>query len=96
MARGVPHHGRSRAEVPRQQIKTLAACLQRLEESRRMRLANLEMWPQEAHLELVYEAWPKGPQIHTIGRFVFGKMHDDDHLGQIREIVRQSHAARVV
>ncbi len=93
MARGVEHHGRSRYEVPWEEMKTIAACRQRLEESRRMRLASLEMWPQEAHLEMEYEAWPKGPHINTIGRFVFGLMHDDDHLGQIREIVRQSHAA---
>jgi hypothetical protein len=96
MARGVAHHGRSRAEMPWQQVKTISACRQRLEESRRMRLASLDMWPQAAHLEMSYEAWPKGPHIHTIGRFIFGLMHDDDHLGQIKEIVRQSHAARSV
>jgi hypothetical protein len=94
MARGVAHHGRSRSEVPWKQIKTIAACRQRLEESRRIRLASLEMWPQAAHLEMEYEAWPNGPRINTLGRFVFGLMHDDDHLGQIREIVRQSHAAK--
>jgi hypothetical protein len=94
MARGVAHHGRSRSEVPWEQVKTIAACRDRLEESRRMRLASLEMWPTQAHLETEYEAWPNGPHIKTIGRFVFGLMHDDDHLGQISEIVRQARAAR--
>jgi len=95
MARGVANHGRSRSELPWEQIKTIAACRQRLEESRRMRLASLEMWPEAAHLETEYEAWPKGPVINTIGRFVFGLMHDDDHLGHIREIVRQTRAMKV-
>jgi hypothetical protein len=94
MARGVAHHGRSRSEVPWEQVKTIAACRDRLEESRRMRLASLEMWPNQAHLDTEYEAWPNGPHIKTIGRFVFGLMHDDDHLGQISEIVRQARAAR--
>ncbi len=96
MARGVSHHGRSRSEIPWEQMTTIAGCRQRLEESRRMRLASLEMWPDAAHMDMEYEAWPKGPQINTTGRFVFGLMHDDDHLGQIGEIVRQSHAARSV
>ena len=73
-------------------MQTIAGCRQRLEESRRMRLASLEMWPAEPHLELEEEAWPNGPQINAVARFVFGLMHDDDHLGQIKEIVRQSQA----
>ena len=92
MARGVPNHGRSRSEVPWEQVKTIRACRQRLEESRRIRLASLEMWPDEPHLELEYEAWPNGPKINTLARFVFGLMHDDDHLGQIKDIVQQSKA----
>jgi hypothetical protein len=94
MARGVAHHGRSRAEVPWEQVTTIAACRARLEESRRMRLASLEMWPDEPQMDTEYEAWPKGPMIKTLGRFVFGLIHDDDHQGQIKEIVRQARSAR--
>ena len=94
MARGVAHHGRSRSEVPWEQVTTIAFCRERLEERRRMRLASLEMWPQAANLEMEYQAWPNGPMINTVTRFVFGLKHDDDHLEQIEEIVRQAHAAR--
>ena len=93
LARGVPNHGRSRSEVPWQTVTTMAQCRHRLEESRRMRLASLDLWPDEPRLENVYEAWPGGPQVNAIGRFVLGLMHDDDHIGQIAEIVRQAKAA---
>jgi hypothetical protein len=94
LARGVAFHGRSRYEVPWEAMRTIAACRQRLEESRRMRLASLEMWPAAAHLENVCQAWPDGPMVNAVGRFVLGLMHDDSHLGQIGEIMRQARAAR--
>ena len=94
LARGVPLHGRSRYETPWQTVTTIAQCRQRLEESRRMRLASLDVWPDEPHLDNVCEAWPDGPQVNAIGRFVLGLMHDDSHLGQIADIVRQARAAR--
>lgn len=94
LARGVEFHGRSRYEVPWGEMETIEACRARLEESRRMRLASLDMWPEDAHLEIEYEAWKDGPRVNAIGRFVLGLMHDDSHLGQIEEIVRQSRAAR--
>ena len=94
MARGVDHHGRSRSEVPWQGVTTITACRQRLEESRRMRLASLGMWPDVPHMETEYEFYPGGPHINTLVRFVFGLMHDDEHLGHIKEIVRQAQAAR--
>jgi hypothetical protein len=94
LARGVEYHGRSRYEVPWEEMRTIGGCRQRLEESRQMRLGSLEMWPQEAHLENEYEAWSDGPMVNAMGRFVLGLMHDESHLGQIEEIVRQAQAAR--
>ena len=94
MARGVAFHGRSRYEVPWGDMKTIEGCRQRLEESRRMRLASLELWPVEAHLEIEYQAWSEGPVVNAVGRFVLGLMHEDSHLGQIEEIVRQARAGR--
>jgi hypothetical protein len=96
LARGVEYHGRSRYEVPWGEMRTIEECRQRLEESRRMRLASADMWPEEAHLENEYEAWTDGPRVNAIGRYVLGLMHDDSHLGQIGEIVRQARAARGV
>ena len=94
LARGVEHHGRSRYETPWQTVTTIAQCRRRLEESRRMRLMSLAMWPDEPHLDNVYEPWPGAPQVNVIGRFALGLMHDDDHVGHIAEIVRQAQAAR--
>lgn len=94
LARGVAYHGRSRYEVPWTEMRTIAACRQRLEESRRMRLASLGMWPDATHLDNQCQAWTNGPLVNAIGRFVAGLMHEESHLEQIREIVRQARAAR--
>jgi len=94
MARGVEFHGRSRYEVPWEEMRTIDGCRNRLEESRRMQLASLEVWPDEAHLDYEYESWPGGPILNAVGRFVLGLSHADTHLGQIEEIVRQAEAAR--
>jgi len=94
LARGVAYHGRSRYEVPWTEMRTIADCRHRLEESRRMRLASLGMWPDAPHLDNQYQGWSEGPVVNAIGRFVLGLMHEESHLGQIREIVRQAQAAR--
>ena len=94
LARGVSPHGRSRSEAPWQTVTTINQCRRRLEESRRMRVASLDLWPDEPHLDNVCEAWPSGPQVNAIGRFVLGLSHDNDHVGQIAEIVRQAKAVR--
>lgn len=93
LARGVAFHGRSRSEVPWQTVTTIAQCRQRLEESRRMRLVSLELWPDPPDLNNSYENW-EGMPTNAITRFVLGLSHDDSHLGQIAEIVRQTRAAR--
>jgi hypothetical protein len=94
LARGVPNHGRSRSEVPWPSVTTMAECRHRLDESRRMRLASLDLWPDEPRLDNVCEAWPDGPLVNAMGRFALGLVHDDDHVGQIAEIVRQAKVAR--
>jgi len=94
MARGVPPHGRSRYETHWQAVTTADQCRHRLEESRRMRLVSLDLWPDEPHLDSRHEAWPSGPQVNAISRFVLGLSHDDSHLGQLADIVQQARAAR--
>lgn len=94
MARGVPNHGRSRYEVPWESVTTIAQCRQRLEESRRMRLASLDLWPDHPHLDLTYSPWAGLGEINCVARFVLGLLHDDDHLEQIAEIVRQARQNR--
>lgn len=95
LARGAPYRGgRSRYETHWTTAKTIAQMRERLEESRRMRLAALDMWPQEPHLDNLYQPRPDAPQGNCISRFVGGLQHDDSHLAQIAEIVRQAKAAR--
>lgn len=90
LARGVPYQeGRSRYEVPWRSVTTIAQCRQRLEESRRMRLASLDLWPNPPHLDNCFPT-RSGALYNAIVRFVFGLWHDDSHLGQIAEIVRQA------
>jgi len=96
MARGVLPHGRSRYETPWQTVSTIAQCRARLEESRRMRLASLDLWPDRPILDNTYEPWPGAGDIDAVGRFILGLAHDTDHLGQIADIVHQAQTARAV
>ena len=95
LARGVKFHGRSRCEVLWQTVTSIAQCRDRLEESRRMRLASLDLWPNPPHLDNSYEIPGRstGP-INCVTRFMLGLRHDDAHLDQIKHIVQQSQAAR--
>lgn len=103
LARGVRYRRlRSRYEVPWQTVTTIQQCRHRLEESRRMRLASLDMWPDEPFLDNTYELKVGGPpevtdghpQANAIVRFLLGLLHDDSHLDQIAGIVRQAKRAR--
>ena len=94
LARGVKYHGRSRYEVPWRTIHTVAQCRQRLQESRRIRLASLELWPDNPHLENAYTPYKSVGRVGPKERFLLGLWHDSDHLGQIEEIVRQAATAR--
>ncbi len=92
LARGVEFHGRSRWEVPFQEVKTIAFCCTRIEESRRMCLAALEMWPNPLHTENTYVP-VAGALPHTpVSRFASGLKHASDHLEQISEVLRQAKA----
>lgn len=95
LARGIEYHGHSRTEVPWQTVTTIQQCRQRLEESRRMRLASLEMWPAHPRLDNTYEPWKAVGEINAVGRFVLGLLHDDSHLEQIADIVRQAKQSKV-
>ncbi len=94
LARGVAYHGRSRYETPWREVRTIAACRARLEDSRRMCLASLGMWPQAPHLDNLAEIIPGQPPVDAKGRFLMGLMHANSHLEHIAEIVRQARAGR--
>lgn len=95
MARGVPQReGRSRYETPWAAITTIAQCRQRLVESRRMRLATLDVWPDLPHMDNLFRWRVDGQGYNPAARFVLGLNHESNHLGQIAEIVRQARIAR--
>ena len=60
-----------------------------------MRLATLDVWPDEPHLDNLFRWRADGPGYDPIARFLQGLNHDHSHLAQIAEIVRQAKAARV-
>jgi hypothetical protein len=94
LARGVPFHGRPRYETPWERVATVGQCRQRLVESRRIRIASLELWPDAPHLENGYVAWSTSGWVNAKGIFVWGLAHDADHERQMGQIIRQSRAAR--
>jgi hypothetical protein len=94
LARGLPVRDRSRYEVPWHEANTAAFLRSRIAESRRMRLAMLDAWPDEPHLEVVHSPAEGFPALNAIAKFVSGLAHDDAHLGQIERIVQQARAAR--
>ncbi|MFN8477748.1 MAG: DinB family protein [Kouleothrix sp.] len=94
LARGVPFHGRSRSEVPWESVTTIAQCRARLEESRRMRLASLDTWPDQPDLANSYEPYAGRGSYNAVARFIAGLSHDDSHLAQIERLAREARALR--
>lgn len=94
LARGVYVEGRSRYETPWETVRTVAQLHARIAESRRMRHAFLDAWPDQPNLELSYTPIPQLGPMNAVTRFMLGLLHDDGHLDQLREIMRQAKAAR--
>ena len=95
LARGVEYHGRSRSETPWQTMKTVAQCRARLEESRRMRLASLQMWPDTPYLVNTYTPREGARPVGPIARFLSGLRHDASHLNQLQDVIGQARTARL-
>jgi len=98
LARGVPASERPRYETPWRDIKTVAQVRQRLEESRRMRNAYLETWPDAPLLDVcrvVSERFSaRFGEMNAPAAFLFGLSHEVGHYEQIEEVKRQALAAR--
>lgn len=94
LARGLPVEGRSRYEVPWRTVHTVAQLSHRLEESHRMRRAFLDAWPDEPHLDTTYTPYSSLGPVNAVTRFVLGLSHDDSHVEQLREIMRQAQGRR--
>lgn len=93
LARGVPMHGRSRWEVPWRLVTTVEQCRRRLAESRRMRLASLQMWPGSPPRDV--DPTPTTPSwLVAKERFARGLSHEHAHIEQVRDVLAQAWAAR--
>jgi hypothetical protein len=91
LARGVtlPAGLHLRAEVPWRDVATAQQLTARLVESRRICLAFLDTWPDVPHLELTVTLTPAYGPLHAVGIHALGLMHADEHLTQLRQIMRQ-------
>lgn len=99
LARGIAYgrEPRLRYETPWQTVTTQAQCIQRLEESRRMRIASLESWPDQPHLDNLRTVSERSlahyGQQNAQACFVMGLYHDSAHYDQIRDALAQAQAA---
>lgn len=99
LARGVAASERPRYETPWRDMKTVAQARQRLEESRRMRNAYLETWPDNPFLDVqrpVSERFTaRFGEMNAPAAFLFGLSHEVGHYDQILDVKRQALAARI-
>lgn len=100
LARGIayPADPRLRYETPWREVITKAQCVQRLEESRRMRHGYLDTWPDTPFLDVKRELSPRFVdhfgEMNAPAAFIFGLKHEYGHHEQIREVRTQALAAR--
>jgi hypothetical protein len=95
LARGVPITGRSRYEVPWQTISRVTQLRERLLESRRIRHAYLNAWPDSPHLDITYLAkYPGAVPRNAITMFIGGLSHEASHLDQIADILQQTQTSK--
>ena len=98
LARGIAASERPRYETPWREIATVAQARQRLEESRRMRNAYLETWPDVPFLDVyrvISERFvAKFGNMNAPAAFLFGLSHEVGHYDQIKDVRRQALAAR--
>ena len=98
LARGVAASERPRYETPWRDITTVAQVRQRVDESRRMRNAYLDTWPDAPFLDVhrvVSERFAaRFGEMNAPAAFLFGLSHEVGHYEQIEEVKRQALAAR--
>lgn len=99
LARGIPYprEPRLRYETPWQQITTKAAAVQRLEESRRMRLGYLATFPDQPFLDVLRDSSDRYRELfgeqNAIAAVLFGLYHEWQHYDQFRDVLKQALAA---
>jgi hypothetical protein len=102
LARGIPYPSepRLRHETEWKTVTTTAQCVQRLEESRRIRLGYLNAWPDMPDLETKRDLSPRfierNGQFNAPACFLYGLKHELGHYAQFREVARQAKAVSQV
>lgn len=101
LARGVEGvKARPRYETPWRDVKSKAQCVQRLEESRRIRLAYLNTWPDKPFLDnyrITGERFvAKIGELNAPAAFLFGLKHEVEHYAQLEDVKQQALAAHPV
>lgn len=101
LARGIAASERPRYETPWQDVTTYAQCVQRLEESRRIRLAYFDAWPDEPHMDVLragvserFEAY--FGKVNATAAALMGLSHEVGHYDQIVDARQQALAARQI
>ena len=89
LARGVEVTWRDRYEPHWDEVKTITGLKLRLEESRRMRIAYLNTWPDQPHLDNFFHHG----KVNACGVILAGLRHEVEHYVQIEEVIRQARAA---
>jgi hypothetical protein len=101
LARGIPYPAepRLRYETHWRSVTTKAQCIQRLEESRRMRLGYLAAFPAVPFLDVkrqVSERYlERYGEVNAIVAYLNGLKHESGHYEQMHEVKRQVLAAGV-
>jgi DinB family protein len=96
LARGIsyPKEPRLRYETNWHTVTTKTQTIQRLEESRRIRLSYLDTWPDSPHLdtyrELSEKAIEKFGILNAPATFLNSLKHEWGHFAQFREVRRQA------
>jgi hypothetical protein len=49
-----------------------------------------DAWPSQPHLDVAWAAIPRFGPLNAVARFLLGAMHEDGHVGQMREVLRQA------
>lgn len=99
LARGIPYprEPRLRFETPWRTVTTKAQAVQRLEESRRIRLSYLQSWPDTPHLDVYREVSERFQERFGVqnakAAFLMGLRHESNHYDQCREAARQAREA---
>ena len=94
LSRGINAEWRNRYELPYDGITTVQQLRERLEDSRRMRLAYFEAWLRKPYLDTYWRLLEhRYGALNAVGFGLLGFKHDSDHLPQIKDTIRQAREA---